>query len=110
MIFLVTFEGDEIIKNYGKLRIEVATFLLDNVMRVVLESGCNRKWDQVFVRIQKFGEESWVLEKGKCEKRDDEKRNWKIGKRKLESRWVGIISKEFTPSPTQKHTHYYKRG
>ena len=57
----MTFDGGEIIKRYGKPRIEVATFLLDNVKRVVPGCGCNGKRDRAFARIQKFGEESGTL-------------------------------------------------
>ena len=87
MVFLITFDGGEIIKRYEKPRIKVATFLIDNVKRVVPGCGCNIKRDRAFVRIQKFGEESGTLA-------------GLVG---------GINFQIFCSSPTNRHTRNFLR-
>ena len=42
-------------KSYWKPRIEIVTFLLDNVKFVVPECGCNEKRARAFLRINQFG-------------------------------------------------------
>ena len=55
IVYLITFDGDKTIKIYGKPRIEVATFLLDNVKRVVPGCACNGKRDRHLSELRSLG-------------------------------------------------------